>query len=132
LEAKSTHDLAIKVQNSDLEVHRLAQNLKFHQEQSEKLAHENLELKSANDILRTQMTQIVTKIQGHFKLDTGNKLITNDEWGLQQEIERLKEKLADVDREREKLLVMNFEMKKEVADPERFEMGDDLNGSNLD
>lgn len=90
LETHGHSELKKKHQHTELEVQRMCQNIKFAEENAERLAAENLDLKSANQTLQHQMTQIIAKIQGHFKMDAQNQLISNDEWGLQQEIARLK------------------------------------------
>ena len=90
LETQGHADLKRKHQHSELEVSRMCQNLKFAEDNAERLAQENLDLKNANGQLQIQMTQIISKIQGHFKMDKDNQLISNDEWNLQQEITRLK------------------------------------------
>lgn len=132
LETHGHAELKKKHQHTELEVQRMCQNLKFAEDNAERLAQENLDLKNANGQLQVQMTQIISKIQGHFKMDKDNQLISNDEWNLQQEITRLKEHLAHSEKEKEKLTVLNFELRKEVPDPEKYDFGDDLNGSVLE
>jgi len=90
VEQNQNFELKKKHQHTELDCQRMGHNLKFHEEASQRLAQENIELKNANGQLQSQMTQIIGKIQGHFKMGEDNNLISNEEFLLQQQIEKLK------------------------------------------
>lgn len=129
-ETRRNDDLKSKTLNLDIDNKKLSTNLNFHKEQAERYQKENRELVAKNIELESQLNQVINKIQGHFKIENGHKVITNEEWILQQKIDELNKRLVELEKEKEKLLILNHELKKQVPNKDKYITHEhDLDGS---
>ena len=102
-----------RLEEKEGEMKKMISNNNFLETNIKNLKNELDRAYESNRQLQTQLTEMFNKNPGRFHMDTNTKkILSAEEYDLERKIKSLEEKLVNVEKERDRLFIQNYEFKK--------------------
>lgn len=106
-----------RLEEKESEKSELERSLKFMQASMKELKDEYNKSCDRNKQLNEQLNEIFTKMPGRFHMGShGNKILSAEEWELEQQLRDAYEKILLLQKERDKLFTQNYEYRKMLGE----------------
>lgn len=115
LQSRAQNAEKLQIQTNDLisQKNNLVATIKANDLQLANLQQEYRQVVEKNAQLMSQVSQMMSKYPSNFRVDTKTeKIITTEEWNLMNKNKELEQKVALLQKERDKLYLDNYEWKK--------------------
>jgi hypothetical protein len=106
-----------RLEEKESEKSEIDRSLKFMQSSMKELKEEYNKSCERNRQLNEQLNEIFTKMPGKFHMGShGNKILSAEEWELEQQLRDAHEKILVLQKEKDKLFTQNYEYRKMLGE----------------